>query len=283
LTTTRLDLPASSKHMLDPNFWMANAPGSTLFMPVGDASEQVLALFALFVGNGYVIADDQAKRPAGNLAPFIRSGLLDEGKVFPLSVLEQSAYEANCAELAFMGHNIVLAQQAMGLGGLYYNGVNRFSALGAFAKDGVKGLGFRFVQDERWPVPNPVGLDGVYEALCPPYYPDMRAAVQAFVERKFGPGGAYDPKTPGAWKHSAEVKRSVTPYSDEFVDCLGEMAQYIYDKHGKFPGTFSTIVLPGFVQAHHLDTEYYDIHFQAGAYLETHAHHMERWHGHGSE
>ncbi|HMQ33265.1 MAG TPA: hypothetical protein PKD53_21210 [Chloroflexaceae bacterium] len=280
LTDGRLDLPATSPHMIEPNFWMANAPGSTLFMPVADASEQVLSLLAMLVGNGYLIMDDQAKRIAGDLEPFVRSGLLNEQKKFSLSVLVQSMYEANCAELAFMGHNIVLTLQAMGLGGLYYNGMNRWSVLGAFADDGVKGLGFRFVEDERWAVPNPVGLDGVYEALCPPYYPDMRAAVHAFAQRKFGPAGAYDPNTPGPWKHNEEVKRSVTRYSEEFVACLGEIAQYVYDKHGKFPGTITTIVLPGFVQAQHLDTDYYDTHFQPGAYLETHAHHMQRWHGH---
>jgi hypothetical protein len=278
LSTARLDLPSAPPHLLDNNAWMANAPGSTLFMPVGNASEQLLGALAGAVGIGYMVMDDQAKRPAGNLSPFIRSGLLDEAKKFPLSGLEQNLYEANCAELAFMAHNIVLTMQAMGLGGLYYTGLNRFSILGAFAQDGIKGLGFRFVKDERWDVPNPVGLDGLYESLCPPYYPDMRAAVQAFVARKFGPGGAYDPKTPGPWKRSAEVKRSVIPYSEEFVDCLGEIAQYIYDKNGKFPSTFSTIVLPGFVQALHIDTEYYDKHFQPGAYLETHTTHMQRWH-----
>ena len=278
LSNERLDLPASPGHMLDPNFWMANAPGSTLFMPVGDASEQVLGLIALFIANGYVIMDDQAKRQAGTLDPFIRSGLLEKGKVFPLTMLEQAAYEANCAELSFMGHNIVLALQAMGLGGLYYNGLNRFSIMGAFADDGIKGLGFRFVRDDRWTFPNPVGIDGVYEALCPPYYPDMWAAVTTFVERKFGPGGAYDPDTPGPWKDSKAVKGSVTPYSEEFVACMGETAQYIYDKYGRFPGTFTTMVLPGFAQAHHLDTEYYDTYFQPGSYLETHANHRKHWH-----
>jgi hypothetical protein len=86
-------------------------------------------------------------------------------------VLELSTYEANTMELAFMGHNIVLAQQAMGLGGLFFNGVNRWSVLGAFAEDGVRGLGFRFVTDERWTTPNPVGLEGHFEALCPPFHP----------------------------------------------------------------------------------------------------------------
>jgi hypothetical protein len=278
LSDSRLDLPSAPPHTLDPNFWMVNAPGSTFFMPVGDASEELLGMLALFIGNGYVIVDDRARQPAGNLAPFIRSGLLDEVKKFPLSMLELSTHEANCAELAFISHNMVLTMQGMGLGGLFFTGLNRFSVLGAFAEDGIKGLGFRFVQDERWPLPNPVGLDGIYEALCPPYHEDMRAAVRAFVARKFGPGGAYDPSTPGPWKDGARVKGSVAPYSEEFVDCLGEIAQYIYEKHGRFPGTVPTIALTGYVQAQHIDTEFYDTHYQPGAYLETHAEHMRRWH-----
>lgn len=278
LSDARLNLPAAPPHMLEPNLWMANAPGSTLFMPIADASEQMLAAMAMAIANGNVLVDDDAGRPAGDLAPFITSGLLDDTRHVPLSVLHQMVYEGNCAELAFMGHNIVLTMQAMGLGGLYFNGLNRWSILGAFADNGIDGLGFRFLRDERWTVPNPVGLDGVYEALCPPYYPDMRAAVDAFVARKFGPGGAYDPAVPGPWKDSADVKQTVTPYSDEFVSCLAEVAQYVYDTRGRFPATFSTLVLIGYVQAVHLDPEYYDTHFDQGAYLHTHADHWQRWH-----
>lgn len=279
LSDRRLDLPAAPPHMLEPNFWMANAPGSTLFMPVADASEQALGLLAMMLRNGWMIMDDEAKRPAGDLAPFARSGLIDENRPFPYSVVLHSTYEGNCAELAFMAHNMVLTMQAMGLGGLYLGGLNRWSVLGAFADQGVTGLGFRIATDERWTVPDPVGLDGVYETLSPPFYPDMRAAVEAFVERRFGPGGTYDPDLPGPWKHASEVRKTVSPYTDEFVDCLAEIAQYIYDTRGKFPGSVTTTVLPGFVQAVHLDTEFYDTHYQPGAYLDTHATHMSRWHG----
>lgn len=278
LSDRRLDLPAAAPHMLEPNLWMANAPGSTLFMPVGDASEQVLGLMAMALGNGNVLVDDVAGRPAGDLSRFVRSGLLQEGKRVPLSVLQQMAYEANVAELAFIGHNIVLTMQAMGLGGLYFNGLNRWSILGAFHESGIEGLTFRFVHDSRWTLPNPVGLDGYFEGLCPPYVANMREAVDIFVQRKFGPEGAYDPGTPGAWKDAKAVKKGVTPYSEEFVDCLGEVAQYVYDTYGKFPNTFTTMVLPGYVQAVHLDTDFYDTHYQPGAYLVTHAEHMERWH-----
>ena len=278
LSDKRLDLPAATPHMLEPNLWMANAPGSTLFMPIGDASEQMLSFMALSMSNGNVIMDDEVKKPAGNLQRFISSGLLNDKKRVPLSVLHQLVYESNCTEVAFMAHNMVLTLQALGLGGLYFSGLNRWSILGAFADKGVKGMGFRFVHDERWTLPNPVGLDGIYEALCPPYYPNMRAAVEAFVKRKFGPKGAYDKDTPGPWKDSKAIKGGVTPYSDEFVDCLAEVAQYIYDKHGKFPGTFSTIVLPGYVQAVHLDTDFYDKFYKPGAYLTSHADNRNVWH-----
>jgi hypothetical protein len=59
---------------------------------------------------------------------------------------------------------------------------------------------------------------------------------------------------------------------------MSEVAQYIYDKYGKFPGIRSTIMLPGFVQAHHIDTDFYDAYYREGAYLETHARHSELWH-----
>jgi hypothetical protein len=167
LSARRLDLPAHPPHMLPPNMWMANAPGSTLFMPIGDASEQVLGLLAMALANGNFIVDDEAGRPAGDLAPFVRSGLIDQSKLSPLSVLQQMAYEANIAELSFMAHNIVLTMQAMGLGGLFFNGINRWSVLGAFADDGIAGLGFRFVEDERWTLPNPVGLDGILRGVVP--------------------------------------------------------------------------------------------------------------------
>jgi hypothetical protein len=34
-----------------------------------------------------------------------------------------------------------------------------------------------------------------------------------------------------------------------------------------------------YLQAQHLDTAFYDRFYNPGAYLETHAKHLERWHG----
>lgn len=274
----RLDLPSEPPHILPPNLWWANKPGSSLFMPVSDAAEECLGILALMIRHGAMVVDQETGKPAGNLMPFVRSGLLESKKQFPISELQAIVYEGVSMALAIKSHNMVLMLQAMGLGGLFFAGINDLSVLGAHADEGIKGLGFQFVEDERWVTPNPVGLKGMYEALCPPYYPDMHAATEVFVKRKFGDNGAYDPHKPGPWKESGPVKKTVEPYSREFVDCIGEVAQYIYEKYGKFPGTRSTIMLPGYVQAHHIDTDFYDNFYKEGAYLNTHAEHMERWH-----
>ena len=122
---------------------------------------------------------------------------------------------------------------------------------------------------------------GVFAGYSPPHYPDMRAAVEAFAERKFGPGGPFHPDTPGPWKESARVRSSAQVHSEEFKECVVIMAQYIYDCFRNVPGTVPSIFVLTYLQAHHLELEFYDHHFGPGAYLRTHADHMARWHGEG--
>jgi hypothetical protein len=106
----------------------------------------------------------------------------------------------------------------------------------------------------------------------------MRAAVEAFSERKFGPGGPFNPDTPGAWSESARVRGAAQVHSEEFKDCVALQAQYVFDRFGKFPGTVPSLFCLTYLQAHHLDLAFYDEHFEPGAYLRTHAEHQERWH-----
>ena len=179
ISDQRLTVPREPPHLSEHNIWSANFPGSTLFMPVCDLAEHFLCIMAMLVQNGGVIYDNIAGRLAGNLEPYIRSGLLKEDKRAFLSLMEQSTLTGVAASLAMMGHNIMLMMQAVGLGGWLYTGINSHSLMGASSDQGIKGLGFRFQHNERWPAPNPVGLDGHYESLCPPYQPDMRAAVRS--------------------------------------------------------------------------------------------------------
>jgi pyruvate-formate lyase-activating enzyme len=43
--------------------------------------------------------------------------------------------------------------------------------------------------------------------------------------------------------------------------------QYIFDRFGKFPGTVPSVVATIYLQAHHLDLEFYDAFYKPGAYL----------------
>lgn len=52
---SRLDLPSVPPHVLPPNLWWTNKPGSTLFMPVGDASEECLGIMALMIRHGVTV------------------------------------------------------------------------------------------------------------------------------------------------------------------------------------------------------------------------------------
>jgi hypothetical protein len=106
----------------------------------------------------------------------------------------------------------------------------------------------------------------------------MRAAVDALVQRKYGAGGPFNPETPGPWKETAKVRGSAAQMNEQFKECVALQAQYIYDTFGRFPGTVPSVYTLTFLQAHHLDLDFYDTNMQAGGYLHTHADHMKMWH-----
>jgi hypothetical protein len=206
------------------------------------------------------------------------AGMVNVEEPYPLTFLEQYALTEATAELSASCYAGALMLQAMGLGGWMFDGIDRHTILGASGNPDVPGLGFNVQVDERWALPNPTGTDGVYTAYCPPHYPDMRAAVEAFAERKFGPGGPFHPDTPGPWKESSRVRSSAIVHSHEFKACVATQAQYVLDRFGKFPGTVPSLFSLTYLQAHHLDLGFYDHHFGPGAYLPTQASHMADWH-----
>ena len=276
LSDRRLHLPREEPYLEGHNTWCVNVPGSLLVIPVADIAQHMLAILCFFTQNGYAVFDDVNGREIPGLERFRH--LVDVDAPFPLTFSEQYALTEATAELATCCYAGVLVLQAMGLGGWMFDGIDRFSMLGASGNPDVPGLGFRYDEDERWAVPNPTGLAGVFEAFCPPHHPDMAAAVEAFAERKFGGGGPFDPRTPGPWTDSPGFRGSAQVHSEEFKACVTLQAQYVLDTFGKFPGTVPTLFILNYVQAHHLDLEFYDRFFRPGAYLRTHAEHMQRWH-----
>jgi hypothetical protein len=106
----------------------------------------------------------------------------------------------------------------------------------------------------------------------------MREATEALAKRKFGQGGVYNANTPGAWSDSPKVRGSAQPYTEEFKECVALQSQDIYDTYGKFPATIPSIFSLMYVQAQHLDLDFYDHFFRPEAYLTTHKEHMKQWH-----
>ncbi|HSK47216.1 MAG TPA: hypothetical protein VLA05_04325 [Coriobacteriia bacterium] len=276
LQSGRLYLPAEPPFVEAHNTWVANRPGTLLVIPVGDLAQHALLSLCYLLQNGAVVTDDINGMPIPGIEAF--GHLVDEGAVWPITLLDQFALSEVTVELSTSCYAGALMLQSMGLGGWMFDGLDPFSILGASGDPNVPGLGFRYDLKEQWPYPNPTGLAGVMEGFCPPHYADMRAAVDAVVERKFGPGGPFHPETPGPWKDSRRVRSAAQVHDDEFKECVALQAQYILETFGKFPATVPSIFCLTYLQAHHLDLEFYDQLYQPGAYLRTHAEHMKRWH-----
>jgi len=275
LADGRLTTPARPEHMEMHNEWCGNVPGSTFIIPVADLAQHVILSLCYLVQNGACLHDDVNNRPIPGMDKFKK--LVDVKNPFPLTYIEQLALTEVTVETSTSCFAGALMLQAMGLGGWMYEGINPFSVLGASGDPEVPGLGFRFDMIPGQPLPNVTGREGVFEGHCPPHFKDMRAAVEAVVERKFGTGGPFNAKTKGPYKESDAVRSDAAPIGEEFVDCVSTMAQYVFDTFGRFPATVPPIFTMMYLQAHQLDTGFYDTHFDAGAYLKTHADHDRNW------
>jgi hypothetical protein len=282
----RLEIPRRVPPLFAHNLWDSNMPGATLFMPVCDVSQSLISVTARLVdreggsfvakhgGGMYVVDDRHGFRPAGT-EKWAKSGFLDRDKVLPLSILEREACYFMFSEPAVICHNIFLATEALGVGGWMHCGFLSLEVLEA--------LGFRTVvpKDTR-SLANPVGLDGVFESYCPPYFPTMDEAVDAVVTRISGQNtGSIFPGpqelSPYLMSGSA-VSEGVVQNSPEGIACTKAICNYIYETYGRFPGTVDAMHLMWFMQTHHLDLDFYDRFFKARAYGRTHGAHMAAWH-----
>jgi hypothetical protein len=273
----RLDIPRRQPSMSAHDHWDSNRPGSTLFLPVCDVSAELISLIAQFVdpalrryaaaAGGLNIVDDRhGFRPAGT-ERWLRDGFLNAEQVLPLSILERQACYYVFSEPAAICQNMFLATEALGLGGWKHCG---FLSLGILER-----MGFRILaSDAPSPFGNPVGLDGVFEASCPPYHPTMDAAVDAFFTRPPREPAAPVPHRMREEEHLAKTLR----ISAEGLACTKAVCNYIYDTYGRFPGATDAMHLMWVMQVHHIDTDYYDRFFADGAYGQTHAEHMATWH-----
>ena len=275
----RLEIPRRVLPMSRHDLWHSNQPGSTLFLPVCDVSASLISLIAQFVdpalrryapaGGGINIVDDRhGNRPAGT-DRWLKNGFLDAERALPLSLVERQACYYVFSEPAAIYQNMFLATEALGLGGWQHCGFPSLEIL--------ERIGIRIVAaNGGTAIGNPVGIDGVFEASCPPYHPTMDAAVDAVLARPL-PGSRKTEPVPHRMSE-AEHCAGATRISAEGRACTKAICNYIHDTYGRFPGGTDAMHLMWMTQAHHIDTDYYDQFFGPGAYGPTHATHMTTWH-----
>jgi hypothetical protein len=275
----RLDIPRNTGAIYSFNLWNMNMPGTTLFMPVSDITEEYINIIMLSADFGqYLIDDRNGHRPTIS-QKWIKEGWVDTP--IPLTMIESSMMcTVGGAEGAFIGHNITLALQAMGLGGWLFGGAVPFVVMGGTPMG--QGLGFRFEANPKDPnaFSVPVGIDGGFESYRPPYFKSMDEAVDAIVARKFGPNGAFNPFSDkqAPYKNQADFLRQIPRTPEKSIEICKETCRYIWDTYGTFPATVAPMALLYYIQAQHCELEFYDKYYPAGAYLKTHKQHMDRWH-----
>jgi hypothetical protein len=304
----RIDVPDGNRDFpayLDSNRFLSNLPGTTILFPVVDLSRQyingMMYLLTQPEGARPTIVDDRNFYRLAGVRRWVRNGFLNQDIKIPLGAIWAMRTQI---EADLILQNLMLATDAMGLGAWIHASISPPVLLGdpKFRKTYGKMLDFdwaipkwKFMDLLRWQVPlprfaplraNAVGLrhKGEYliKAMCPPNYDSMTEAVYAVIADKFGPDGIYTDEAlfERIYKgdFGAKYLAEASDYSADVIACTRDICTYIYDMHGRFPAHCEAIHVPGvWLQAHHLEEEYYDRFFRDGL-TDAHRSHDHHWH-----
>lgn len=293
LSEGRLNIPVRQPNLFGINTWIANTAGSTLFMPISDVTRQCISAMLLYFDrpHGYYIADPQL----GNdpLREFARSGYLDASHPVDLWDFERwQMVDINGVEQGLIIQNLMIATQALGLGGHPFSGGKGRVTMGgeplwhAAGGDGpADGLGFTFhTVPDGAPVGAgqqiPVGLDGVFEGAVPPFQQDMDAAVDFVVGLRWGEDGIFSAaqKQLSPW-NTESIALGVPRPTDEAIAATKVLCNYIWETYGRFPATIDPFLMTVWYQAHHLDIAFYDQFYPHEAVPDHVRDHLRVWHG----
>ena len=138
-----------------------------------------------------------------------------------------------------MCQNMFLATEAMGLGGYMH--------FGFLSREVLEALGFiTVVPHGVTMLANPVGLSGVFQAYCPPFFPSMEVAVDAVLapmSRKNAVSRSTGPVPyliSDAERHDGTVK-----ISDEGIACTKAICSYSMRLMADFLGPWTQCISCG--------------------------------------
>jgi len=285
------DVPAFNK-------WSANLPGMSYYLPVNDLSAfYINVLLTMFDEEfGFYVVDDTNRFSPAGVGSFRKSkgGHLHDSDItrtISITILEGWVHEFASIEQGAAIQNMALMTQALGLGGFPHFAHHPWSwpqALG-FRMEGDKfsrTIGANFlmktllrVLKRDWTMPVAVGLERdshvLLKPFCPPYYPDMRTAVEAFVDSKYGAAGSLrDPVAGGMWKDPQKVASGIPKSSKVAIEATIAYCTYLYERFGRFPGTNGPFRTVTAFEAYHLDPAFYDQYYVPGALSPTQLNHQ---------
>jgi hypothetical protein len=296
LRPDRLDFPRAFPYYLGWNKQLSNVPGTTMFLPLVDTTRMYINALL------NICSEPDGQRPI----------FLDEWQSFhPKNAMDWIGWLAGKLHLApaipyqpiggvkrarggFVNPNIPIP---LGLVRTFLSDHESFFLTpGAYLFDGQggkvgEGLGFRMHTPDRtwgrWPPlpasqPNPVGIDGVLEGLCPPYV-TVDEAVDRILEQKYGADGAYGDRAifNRPYRRAEDGRAFLAEgerYSTGAIEYTREVCRYIYDTYGRFPAHVDAFYQPGtWLQVCHVEVEYYERFFDPRLY-QRQAEHQRRWH-----
>jgi hypothetical protein len=290
----RLDIPCRRPNLFKFNEWIVNREGTTLFIPIADVTRQCISAMLLYFDrpHGYYLTDKRLG--ADPLKPFVKEGLFSP-HAHPYDIADFERWQMvdmNGVEAGLVVENLMIATQALGLGGHPFSGGKGRITMGgepllhdAGGEGACEGLGFTF-----HPVPDdapvgageqiPVGLPGLFEAAVPPFHESMEAAVDWVVDLRWGPDGIFSQpdKLHVPWK-SADVARAVPRPSELAIEATKTLCTYIWDAYGRFPATIDPFLTTVWYQACHLDVAFYDRYYPPEALPPHVRSHMHDFHG----
>ena len=279
----RLAPPLDAQHNFSINRWSLYAPGTTYFLPILETTALTLnALLEMFSPAMAIFVRDERAwfRPAG-LERFARSRgghLCDdpsELRSATIQAVESALLDSMATEQGMCLQNLGLMAEALGLGGFpnfarhenaWFHALGfRMSSMPASRYLGagrlLSALAGWLGKDPSFSFPLGLELDGqvLLKPFCPPYYPTMEDAVRAFLETKFGPGGAYrGGMEQSAWQDSAACASQISGPAVSALDATIAYCEYVHRRYGRFPvytAPFRTVI--GF-QVCRVDLEFYE-------------------------
>ena len=292
LQPDRLDIPRRRPNLFKFNEWLVNTEGATVFIPVSDVTRQCISAMLLYFDrpHGYYIVDKQL----GNdpLRPFVRlraPRVRASGRPLGLRALADGGHERRRGGPRRPEPDDRDAgardRRASVLGRQGPRHARRREAL---ARDRRRGT-VRIARLHVPPGPRrrarrrrreiPVGLEGIFEGACPPFHPDMDAAVDHVLELRWGEEESS--RRPGASRSPGARRRSPARSSpvEEAIEATKTLCRYIWDTYGRFPATIDPFVMTVWYQAAHLDVDFYDRLLPAGGASTPLRSHMRDWHG----